>query len=180
MDQKLKSKEVQLNLGDLQLRPWKEGDEPSLVKHGNNRLIWENVRDRFPHPYTLKDAQLWVQVADRDPNSINLAIAVDDEVVGAIGVTFKDDVYHRTAEIGYWIGEAYWNQGLATRAVRALTDYVFDNYDICRMYAGVFEYNVASGRVLEKAGYTLEARLRKSVTKDNRTVDELIYAKMKE
>lgn len=180
MDQKLKSDEVHLDLGNLLLRPWKEGDEPSLVKHGNNRLIWENVRDRFPHPYTIKDAQLWVQVADRDPSSLNLAIAVGDEAVGAIGVTFKDDVYHRTAEIGYWLGETHWNQGLATRAVKALTDYVFANYNICRIYAGIFEHNPASGRVLEKAGYTLEARLRKSVTKNNCTVDELIYAKVKE
>ncbi|MEQ9438862.1 MAG: GNAT family protein [Cyclobacteriaceae bacterium] len=180
MNQDKKLHEARLDLGDIILRPWQEGDETALARYGNSRSVWQNVRDRFPHPYTLQDAQLWVRVAHKDPNALNLAIAVDGEAVGAIGVIFKDDVYYRTAEIGYWLAEAYWNRGITTRAVVALTDYVFAHYDICRLYAGIFEYNAASGRVLEKAGYTLEARLRKNVTKNGRTVDELIYAKIKE
>jgi RimJ/RimL family protein N-acetyltransferase len=185
MDKSTHLENVHLNLGDtavgsLALRPWQEGDEPALVKHGNNYRIWQNVRDRFPHPYTMKDAQLWVQVADKDSSSLNLAITLNDEAVGAIGVSFKDDVYHQTAEIGYWLGEAYWYHGLASRAVQALTEYVLAHTDICRIYAGVFEHNTASSRVLEKAGYALEARLRKSITKEGRTVDELIYARIKD
>ena len=88
----------------------------------------------------------------------------------------------RSAEIGYWLGEAYWNRGIATRAVKALTTYVFtqDQFDINRIYAGIFEYNTASARVLEKAGYQMEARLRKSVTKDDKTVDELVFAILKD
>nr|WKN34189.1 GNAT family protein [Tunicatimonas sp. TK19036] len=180
MDQIKKLNGVRLDLGDIILRPWQEGDEASLAKYANNRSIWQNVRDRFPHPYTHQDARIWVQVADKDPNALNFAIEVDKEAVGGIGVVFKDDVYHRTAEIGYWLGEPYWKQGITTRAVSAVTDYVFAHYDICRLYAGIFEYNTASGRVLEKAGYTLEARLRKNVTKNGRTVDELVYAKIKD
>ena len=171
-----------LNLGDVKIRPWRTGDEPSLAKHANNRKIWINVRDRFPHPYTHKDAQIWVRVAGADRNMINLAIEVEGEAAGGIGVVFKDDVYRRGAEIGYWLGEAYWNQGIITRAVIALTRHIFDSpqFDIFRMYAGIFEYNTASARVLEKAGYQLEARLRKSVTKDEKTVDELVYAVLKD
>ena len=180
MDQIKKLNDVRLDLGDIRLRPWQKEDANALATYANNRNIWLNVRDRFPHPYTLKDAQLWVQLAGKDPNALNLAIEVAEEAVGGIGVIFKEDVYHRTAEIGYWLGEPYWKKGITTRSVRAVTDYVFAHYDICRLYAGIFDYNVASGKVLEKAGYTLEARLRKSVTKDNRTVDELIYAKLKE
>ena len=183
MEKKEQLKDIQLNLGHtplgtLALRPWQEGDESALVEHGNNYQIWQNVRDRFPHPYTLQDARLWVQVADKDPSSLNLAITLNDEAIGATGVIFKDDVYHRSAEIGYWLGEAYWNRGVVSHAVKALTDYVLTNTDICRIYAGVFEYNIASARVQEKAGYEFEARLRKSVTKESRTVDELIYARV--
>ncbi|MGB3586977.1 MAG: GNAT family protein [Tunicatimonas sp.] len=180
MDQKPKVKSVHLDLGDVLLRPWQFGDEESLVKYGNNYKVWKNVRDRFPHPYTMQDAQIWVQIANQDPTAINLAIVVKGEAVGAVGVIFKDDVYRRSAEIGYWLGEPYWGQGITTRAVQALSDYVLEHFDVCRLYAGVFAYNQASGRVLEKSGYHLEARLRQSVTKEGRTVDELIYVRLKE
>lgn len=173
---------VVLNLDDIIVRPWQTGDELSLVKHANNRKIWRNVRDRFPYPYTLKDAEIWVRVAGADRNMLNLAIEFEGQAVGGIGIVFKQDVYRRSAEIGYWLGEAYWNRGIATRAVKALTAYIFKQkqFDINRIYAGIFEYNIASARVLEKAGYALEARLRKSVTKDGKTVDELVYAMLKE
>lgn len=173
---------VVLDLHDIIIRPWQTGDELSLVKHANNQKIWRNVRDRFPYPYTLKDAEIWVRVAGADRNMINLAIECEGQAVGGISIVFKQDVYHRSAEIGYWLGEAYWNRGIATQAVKALTTYVFtqDHFDINRIYAGIFEYNKASARVLEKAGYALEARLRKSVTKDGKTVDELVYAMLKE
>ncbi len=169
-------------MNEITIRPWRIGDELSLVTNANNRKIWINVRDRFPYPYTLKDAEVWVRVADADRNMINLAIEVSGKAVGGVGVVFKQDVYHRSAEIGYWLGEAYWNRGIATRVVRAVTAYIFNapQFDINRMYAGIFEYNTASARVLEKAGYQLEARLRKSVTKDDETVDELVYAILEE
>lgn len=171
-----------LRPGDIIIRPWRIGDEAALVKHANDRKIWLNVRNRFPYPYTRKDAEVWVRVAGADRNMINLAIEVAGEAAGGIGVVFKDDVYHRGAEIGYWLGEAYWNRGIATQAVKAMTAHIFKKpqYDICRIYAGIFEYNTASARVLEKAGYQLEARLRNNVTKDGKTVDELVYAILKE
>jgi len=178
MNKNAKLNPVQLQLDDILLRPWQPGDEEALVKHGDNYQIWKNVRDRFPHPYTMEDARIWIRIANQDPTAINLAIVIDREVAGAIGVIFKDDVYSRTAEIGYWLGETYWRQGITTRVVQALSDYVLEQFDICRLYAGVFEYNQASSRVLEKAGYHLEARLRQSVTKEGRTVDELIYTRL--
>ncbi|MEM6840821.1 MAG: GNAT family protein [Bacteroidota bacterium] len=180
MGENKKMTSVQINLGDILLRSWQEGDEESLVKHGNNYHIWKNVRDRFPRPYTAEDARIWVQVANQDPMAINLAIVVEGEVVGAVGVIFKDDVYRRSAEIGYWLGESYWGKGITTRAVQALSSYVFEHFDICRLYAGVFDYNEASVRVLEKSGYHLEARLCQNVTKEGRTVDELVYARLTE
>ena len=180
MKHPLHSDSLRIELGGLVLRPWATADEESLVEHANNRNIWLNVRDRFPHPYTANDAKLWIKIANRDTTMLNLAMEVDQRAVGGLGVIFKDDVYRRTAEVGYWLGEAYWNRGLTSRAVAALSDYVFAHYDIIRLYAGIFEHNVASVRVLEKAGYRFEARLRQSITKDDQTMDELIYVRLGE
>ena len=178
MEQVQHSGPIRTELDRLVLRPWRSEDEISLVEHANNRNIWLNVRDRFPHPYTANDAKLWIKIANRDTSMLNLAMDVEGQAVGGLGIIFKDDVYRRTAEIGYWLGEAYWSQGLTSSAVRSLSDHVFKHYDIIRLYAGIFEHNTASARVLEKAGYTFEARLRRSVTKDGQTMDELVYAKL--
>jgi RimJ/RimL family protein N-acetyltransferase len=151
------------------------GDEASLVRHANNRLVWRNL-SRLPHPYTTADAHAWIARAGAQSPVTDFAIAVDGEAVGGIGVELGRDVFHRSAEIGYWLGEAYWGRGIATEAVRALTEYAFVTFDLCRLHAGVFEWNPASMRVLEKAGYTLEARHRKNVTKDGETIDRLVYA----
>ena len=89
----------------------------------------------------------------------------------------KDDIYRKNAEIGYWLGEAYWGNKIISTAIMDVVKYTFANYDIHRIYAGVFEYNVASMRVLEKAGFVKEAVLRKSLTKEGKLFDEHIYAK---
>jgi len=167
---------MEIKLLSCTLRRWKVGDEPSLVRHANNRNVWINLLDGFPHPYTLADAEHWIQHVSRESPIRNFAIEVDGEAVGAIGLHPKRDVYRKSAGIGYWLGESYWGRGIITEAVKALTGYAFSHFDLHRLYAGVFEWNHASMRVLEKAGYTFEARLRKGVTKDGKTIDELIYA----
>jgi [ribosomal protein S5]-alanine N-acetyltransferase len=167
---------MELELSKSRLRPWKPGDEESLVRHANSRVIWRNLRDAFPHPYTLANAQHWIRSANPAPPVTNFAIVVDGTAVGGIGLVLKDDVFRRSAEIGYWLGEEYWGRGIVTEAVRAVTDYAFATFDLCRVYAGVFEWNPASMRVLEKAGYEYECRMRKSVVKDGEIIDELIYA----
>ncbi len=124
----------------------------------------------------LSDAHDWLDmVVDRQPET-NFAIAVAGEAVGGIGFTLQPDVARRSAEVGYWLGESFWGRGIATEALKAVTDYAFTNYDLCRIFAHVFDWNRASTRVLEKAGYTFEGRLRKSVTKDGQTIDQLMYA----
>jgi [ribosomal protein S5]-alanine N-acetyltransferase len=160
---------MELRLSQCTVRSWRRRDAPSVARHANNYQIWRNVRDRFPHPYTLMDAEEWVRYAGRESPEQSWAIAVDDEAVGGVGLVAQEDIHRRTAEIGYWLGEAFWGRGIMTEAVRAVTDYAFETFDIVRIYAGVFETNLASMRVLEKAGYTFEARLRKAVTKEGRT-----------
>jgi len=158
------------------VRSWEWRDRDALVRHANNRKIWINLRDHFPYPYTDEDARDWLaSIVRREPEN-NFAIDVAGEAVGGIGFTVQPDVGRRSAEIGYWLGEEFWGRGIATDALIAMTHHVFANYDVCRIYAYVFEWNRASARVLEKAGYTLEGRLRKSVTKDGQTIDNLIYA----
>lgn len=171
---------MELRLANSLIRSWHGRDAASLTVHANNRKIWRNVRDAFPHPYTEQDAYDWIEHATSQIPETSFAIVVDETAVGGIGLLLKDDVYRRSAEIGYWLGEPYWGRGIVAEAVRALTEYAFEKYDLCRVYAGVFEWNTASMRVLEKAGYTFEARLRKAVTKEGQTVDEVVYAMVRE
>jgi RimJ/RimL family protein N-acetyltransferase len=167
---------MDLALEACTIRSWRRGDEASLVRHANNRDVWRNLRDQFPHPYTPADARRWIRAASRARPETAFAIAVDGAAVGGIGLRLRNDIYRRSAEIGYWLGEEFWGRGIATDAVRALTEWGFATFDLCRIFAGVFEWNPASMRVLEKAGYQLEGRLRKAVSKDGQTVDELLYA----
>ncbi len=166
-----------ISCSNFLLRPWREGDEFSLAEHANNRKIWLNVRDRFPHPYSFDNAVQWIQKAKH--SKTDFAIEYEGNAVGAIGLILKEDVHRHSAEIGYWLGERYWNKKIMSEAVRAITEYAFSNFDVCRVYAGLFEYNDASAKVLEKNGYTLEARLQKAISKEGTTYDELMYAKIK-
>ncbi len=167
---------MEIALTTCNIRSWNWKDLASIVHHANNRKVWINLRDRFPHPYTVADARSWLQSVNEHRPETNFAIVVDDEAVGGIGFTLQQDVAFRSAEIGYWLGEEFWGRGIATEALKAVTEHAFNEYDLCRLYAHVFEWNQASARVLEKAGYLFEGRLRMSVTKDGQTIDQLMYA----
>ncbi|MCY4616182.1 MAG: GNAT family protein [Chloroflexi bacterium] len=171
---------MHIDIGEWQVRSHRADDAESLARYANNRNVSRNLRDAFPFPYTLTDATEWLGHAiERSPES-NWAIASATEVIGGIGLTFGSDVHRRSAEIGYWLGEPFWGRGIATAALIAVTEYAFAEHDLVRLHAGVFEWNPASARVLEKAGYVLEGRLRKSVTKDGQTIDQLLYARISE
>jgi ribosomal-protein-alanine N-acetyltransferase len=170
-----------IEAGPLILRPWKLSDAEALVRHANNRKIWLNLRDRFPHPYTQADARAWCALHAADTNSPhNFAIEFQGEAIGAIGLEFFTDVHRKTAEIGYWLGEPMWGRGFATAAVKAVSEYAFAAFDLCRLQATVFQWNPASARVLEKAGYTMEGRLRSYIFKDNLVCDALMYARVRQ
>jgi len=171
---------VNLKLPSCTVRSWEWRDRDDIVRHANNRKVWINLRDRFPYPYTVSDARSWLEIVIGHKPETNFAIDVAGEAVGGIGFTLQPDVGHRSAEIGYWLGEEFWGRGITTDALIAVTDHAFANYDLCRLFAHVFEWNGASARVLEKAGYAFEGRLRKSVTKDGQTIDQLMYAAVRE
>ena len=167
---------MNLKLKTCTVRSWEWRDRDAIVRYANNRKVSINLRDRFPFPYTARDARNWLDVVVDAKPVTNFAIDVAGEAVGGIGFTPQHDVERRSAEIGYWLGEPFWGRGIATEALIAVTEYAFANFDLCRLYAHVFDWNRASARVLEKAGYEFEGRLRKSVTKDGQTIDQLMYA----
>ena len=161
------------------IRQWTENDLQSLVFHANNINIWNNLRNYFPHPYTEEDGKNWLEKTIGAAPVVNLAIDLDGEAVGGIGLILNSDVYIMSAEIGYWIGESCWGKGIATEAVRQMTEYTFYYFDIIRLYAEVFETNKASMRVLEKNGFYLEGVRRKAVLKNNVLMDDYIWVKMR-
>ncbi|PYT12806.1 MAG: GNAT family N-acetyltransferase [Acidobacteria bacterium] len=167
---------MEIVLSRCTIRGFRAADAGSIARHANNRKVWINLRDRFPHPYTLADAKKWIVVATGAVPETHFAIAIGGEAVGGIGLTLKNDIWRRSAEIGYWLREEHWGRGIATEAARAMVDHAFAALSITRLYAGAFEWNPASMRVLEKAGFTREAVLKKAVTKDERTIDLVLYA----
>ena len=171
---------MEFPLNKCLLREWRVSDAEAIAHHANNRRIWRNLRDRFPHPYTLEDAHHWIEFAAAESPQLSFAITVNNEAVGGIGLSLGQDIERRSAEIGYWLGEEFWGRGIVTEAVQAVTEYGFTKFDLCRIWASVFAWNPASGRVLEKAGFVREAILRKSATKDGQTIDTILYAQVRE
>ena len=167
---------VELRLRSCTLRNWRPADASSLSRHADDIRIWRNVRDRFPHPYTLEHARAWIDIASIADPTTDLAIVVDGEAAGGIGLVLGEDIGRVSAEVGYWLGADHWGRGIATEAVRAFSAWAFTRFDVQRLYAGVLEWNPASMRVLEKAGYTLEARARRAVIKDGRVMDDFVYS----
>lgn len=167
---------MEIRLPSCLIRSWVPTDAPSLAENANNRAIWMNLKDRFPHPYDLEHAEGWITYCSLEEPESNFAIDVDGRAVGAVGFEHRDDIWRRSVEFGYWLGQPYWGRGIATEVARAMREWAFASWDIDRVWAGVFASNAASARVLEKAGFAFEARLKRSAVKDGKTVDELIYA----
>jgi RimJ/RimL family protein N-acetyltransferase len=172
---------VRIDLAACSVRSWRTSDLESLVRYADNHKIWLNLRDAFPHPYTRADGLRFIRATRERVPETGFAIAVHgeaakDEAVGAISFVMHTDVERVSAEIGYWLGEPFWGRGITTEALAAVTAYAIETYGLTRLYALPFAWNTASCRVLEKAGYTLEARLRRSAVKDGRVVDQMQYA----
>ena len=169
---------MELQSANIKLRPLRLSDAKRLADLANNEKISRNLRDGFPNPYTLADAQNFLsKFTNQDPVTF-FGIEYNGEYVGNISVVPGQDVYRKSAEIGYFIGESYWNKGIVTTAVNLITEYGFKHLGIIRIHTGVFEYNTASMRVLEKCGYTKDCVFRKSVFKQNKIWDEVRYSKI--
>lgn len=167
---------IHLDCGDFVLRTWQPGDAESLTFYANDPAIGRNLRDGFPYPYTRRAADHWISFASKEYPDTFAAIVIEGRAAGGIGLSLHENVERTSAEIGYWLARAYWGRGITTRAVVAMTAYAFSTFPLTRIYAVPFAHNVASSRVLEKAGYTLEGVMRRSAVKEGKIIDQLLYA----
>jgi RimJ/RimL family protein N-acetyltransferase len=163
-------------IGDFLLRDWRIEDAPSIARYGNNHKIWLNLRDGFPYPYTLRDAEAYIRrVNETEPRTV-FAIATESEAIGSIGLMLGVDVHRFTAEMGYWLAEPFWGRGIMTNAVKSMAAYAIRELKLHRISAEPYTTNPASARVLEKAGFTREGILRSSVYKNGVVIDQILYS----
>jgi len=171
---------LEIKFGEYKIRSYHKNDIEALIKYANNKNVTRNLRDSFPFPYTKKDAREWLRSACNQGREMNFAIANDEELIGGIGLMTQPDVYRYSAEIGYWLAEPFWGKGITTIAVKEMTKFAFENFYFNRLFAAVFEGNTASMKVLEKAGYKLEGKLRQTVFKEGIFKDQMMYSILKE
>jgi [ribosomal protein S5]-alanine N-acetyltransferase len=170
-----------LELGICSIRSWRPEDTPELARQANCRDVWRNMRDAFPSPFTRADAETFIADARKHRPETRFAIAVDDAPAGGIGFHTGTDIERVGAEIGYWLGAAYWGRGIMSACIPAFSRAVFAQHpELHRLFAVPLAWNTASARVLEKSGYLLEGRMRQSAVKDGIVVDQLLYAMTKE
>ena len=170
---------MEQSIGDkLVLRGFLYGDAPGLARNGNNAEIARNQRDSYPYPYTLEYARNWIQYVKSHYSDCRFVIAQDQEAIGEIGFVIQSDVHCQSAEVAYWLGEDYWGQGIATRALEYVTQYAFKEKGLKRLYADIIEYNTGSQRVLQKCGYQLDGIMRKNVYKDKKFYDQLVFSRL--
>jgi ribosomal-protein-alanine N-acetyltransferase len=170
---------VIITLEHCVVRSYRLEDAESLALYANNRKIWQNLRDGFPNPYKLDNAKIFIERAIQANPETMYAICAEGFAAGGIGYTLHSDIERLSAEVGYWLGEPFWGKGIVTEALKAVTKYAIAQHNLLRVYAVPFESNKASHRVLEKSGYQLEGRLRKSAIKDGKVMDQLMYAYIK-
>lgn len=165
--------------GEVILREIMEADLKKMALYANNEKVSINMRDGFPKPFTIERAVAFKQMVDNQhPKSI-FAIEFQQQYVGNASLSLGTDVYRKSAEIAYFIGEPFWNKGIVTKAVNLLTEWGFNKLDIVRIHTGVYDYNLASQRVLEKCGFIKEAVFKLAIYKNDRLYDEIRYAKIK-
>jgi ribosomal-protein-alanine N-acetyltransferase len=164
---------------DFELRKWEKSDTENFLKYSSNTKIAENMRDAFPS--TLDDCRKTVESfsCNNETKQYCRAIVVNGEAVGSIALFIKDDVYCKSAEIAYWLGEPFWSRGIMSEAIKQLCQTAFEQYDIVRISAEPYAHNTGSRKALEKAGFVLEGIMKKSVYKNGSFFDYCMYALVK-
>ncbi len=167
---------MELRSEKFYLRGWQMGDAQSLQQHANNINISKFLFDSFPFPYTIEEARRWIATHLNQAPLTILAIIIDEKACGAIEVKPGKDIYRKTGHMGYWLGEPFWGHGIMTEAVRLITNYAFERFDLVRIQSTVNDNNPASMRVLEKAGFVREAVMKKAIIKYGEIMDEHLFA----
>lgn len=165
---------------DIQLRPLTREDARQVVDYANNKRVSGNVKDSFPYPYTIKDADFFYESTKANPDLIVFSIHYKGKPVGNIGVEREGDVYRYRAEIGMFIGEPFWNKGIGSKVIPLFCKYLFEHTDLVRIYATIFAFNTASIKMIEKCGFEFEGIAKKAVFKSGKFWDEYRYALIKD
>ena len=165
---------------DFKLRKWDYSDLESLVEHANNFNIAKWLTNQFPFPYTKEDGLDYLNLVSQDDTTKVFAIEINGKAVGSIGVFPQADIHEKSAEIGYWLSEKYWRNGIVSRAIEEVVQYAFKTFDISRVFARPFSTNIGSRKVLEKAGFKLEAQLKQALYKNGEYFDELVYVRFRD
>lgn len=161
---------------EFTLRKWSLDDLDSLVKYANNAKIAQFMPNRFPHPYQAKNGIAFIRDIATAPNNWIYAISINGQAVGGVGLHPQADILAKNAEIGYWLAEPFWGQGIMSKAVLQIIDIGFGQLDINRIFGRCFGTNIASQAVLKKTGFLLEAKFKNTIYKNGIYLDELIYA----
>jgi len=170
---------IELTDSPIILRALRYSDKETMAILANNKHIWNNLRDEFPYPYTENDALKFIDAVKLKEPQVDFAIDYEHRFSGVISLILQKDILRHSAEVGYWIGEPFWGKGITTAAVALIVDYGFKTLGLQRIYASVFEGNIASQRVLEKCGFKLEGTLVKGAFKNNHYINDLRYGKTK-
>lgn len=169
------NKKINLKGERIKLRSLRESDSKDIALYGNNKKIWKNLTDVFPSPYTQQKALKRIKKIRNKKDLISLGIISEGKLVGEVIASFREDVDSRKVFIAYWVGEPFWNNGIASEAVYLFTKFLFKNKDIKKVQARVFSWNEISKKVLEKNGFKLEGIMRKAIYKDKKYCDEYLY-----
>lgn len=166
----------------LLLRPFAEADLPALVQLAGSYQVARNTL-HIPHPYTEEDAQFWLSItqqhrAQGTAHQFALELRDTGEFIGGSGLL--PELRHHRAEAGYWLGAPYWGRGLATEALGALLRFGFEQLELNKIFATHHAENLASGRVMEKCGLTLEGRLPQHVWRDGQYLDLWQYGLLRQ
>ena len=163
------------------IRSWRPEGAAALARAIGDEAVQANLRDGLPFPYSVSDAGAFIGFALAAGDGMySFAVTENDVCIGSVSVTRGENIHRLTGELGYYIARERWGRGYATRAVREICRYVFENTDIVRIYAEPFADNAASCRVLEKAGFTLEGTLRSNAIKSGRIRDTRMYSLLRE
>ena len=162
----------------IKLRNLDLKDKSQIANLLNNKNIWDNLRNVVPYPYNQNDAEDFIKYVRKDKAQHIFAIDYNNTFCGVIGLILQHDVYEKSAEVGYWLGEPFWNKGIMSKALELITEYGFNELKLVRIYTGVFEYNIASMKVLEKNGYLEEGIFKKAIFKNGKMWDEHRYYKL--
>ncbi|KAK8049546.1 Acetyltransferase [Apiospora phragmitis] len=174
------------------LRPYDLRDAPAASLLANDAEVVRFLRDRFPHPYTLEDSHTFIKSTLEAKPVLDFAVFAtpngggegedgEGEFAGGMGLTPGRDVRSRTWELGYWIGQKFWGQGIATTAVQAFVRWAFQTFpELHRLEAEVYQMNAGSMRVLEKAGFTKDGVMRGAVCKKGVVMDAHVYGLLRD